>query len=503
MAKPKKIDKAAKTSKGISQSALDRFRVKASPKTLREFKPFSLPTPPPGVIPAANKLAMDQAHDSFFQYATGEQLWSEGIGFMGYSYLAQLSQRPEYRRIAETLARESTRKWIEFEASGDKNKTKKVKQLTGLVEKQGLRAATQLMVALDGYFGRAHLYADTGATDDPAVLQTPLVIDKRTIKKGSLKGFTVVEPMWTYPNDYNTIDALSPDFYRPRNWWVMGKLVHATRLATMVARPVPDLLKATYAFGGLALTQMAKPYVDEYLVTKKSVTDLVHMFSTKGLKTNLGDMLNGGAAQDADNRARCFEATADNRNMMLLDKDTEEFFNVSTPLTTLDVLTAQTMERLGFVCGYPMVVLLGISPAGLNASSEGEIRVWENFVHAFDEAVVRPIIQWAVEIIQISTWGEIDEDITFKFVKLHDTTEKEDAEIDKMEADADQVRIDSGVISPDEAREALAGQEHSRYSGLDLNSPAPEPPEDDLDTSPNQPDGKAQGPGANTGERRD
>jgi hypothetical protein len=44
--------------------------------------------------------------------------WTEGITFLGYAYLAELAQRPEYRMISETIATEMTRKWIEFTSTG-------------------------------------------------------------------------------------------------------------------------------------------------------------------------------------------------------------------------------------------------------------------------------------------------------------------------------------------------------------------------------------------------
>ncbi|MGF6605041.1 hypothetical protein P3T23_009802, partial [Paraburkholderia sp. GAS448] len=47
------------------------------------------------------------------------------------------------------------------------------------------------------------------------------------------------------------------------------------------------MLKPAYAFGCLSLSQIAKPYVDNWLRTRQSVSDLLHSFSTMVLKTNL------------------------------------------------------------------------------------------------------------------------------------------------------------------------------------------------------------------------
>ncbi|MGX8008917.1 hypothetical protein ACVDG8_007805 [Mesorhizobium sp. ORM8.1] len=54
---------------------------------------------------------------------------TEGITFLGYAYLTELAQRPEYRVIAETIASEITRKWIRFTANDGDDKTEKIKEL--------------------------------------------------------------------------------------------------------------------------------------------------------------------------------------------------------------------------------------------------------------------------------------------------------------------------------------------------------------------------------------
>ncbi|WP_163360700.1 anti-CBASS protein Acb1 family protein, partial [Klebsiella aerogenes] len=74
---------------------------------------------------------------------------------------------------------------------------------------------------------------------------------------------------------YNTTNPLAADWYKPALWYVQGRPVHATRLLTFVGREVPDLLKPAYSFGGLSMSQMAKPYVDNWLRTRASVADLI------------------------------------------------------------------------------------------------------------------------------------------------------------------------------------------------------------------------------------
>jgi hypothetical protein len=220
------------------------------------------------------------------------QVFAEGLEFLGYSYLTELAQRPEYRVISETPATEMTRKWIKLQAVGEEDKTEKIKAIEDEFTRLGVRDAFRKAAELDGFFGRAHIYVDTGATDDREELRTSIgngqdATSKAKIGKGSLKQLLVREPVWTYPSSYNSTDPLKPDWYKPSSWFVQGKEVHATRLLTFIGREVPDLLKPAYSFGGLSMSQMVKPYVDNWLRVRQSVSDLISTFSTSDIKTDL------------------------------------------------------------------------------------------------------------------------------------------------------------------------------------------------------------------------
>ena len=180
--------------------------------------------------------------------------------------------------------------------------------------------------------------------------------------------------------------------------------MHATRLLTFIGREVPDLLKPAYSFGGLSMSQMVKPYVDNWLRVRQSVSDLISTFSTSGIKTDLSQMLSAGGEQ-LFKRLVLFNSNRDNQGLMVLDKDTEEYFNVSTPLTTLDQLQAQAQEHMASVSRIPLVKLLGISPAGLNASSEGEIETFDDTINAGQEALIRPNLTRLLHFVQLNALG--------------------------------------------------------------------------------------------------
>lgn len=458
-------------------SAADLARVN---ERLRPFiaahDAFRPAAPPPGVVPAdAGRLAMDEdmAGWAASSVSTGWADWSGAISgqhFLGYPALALMAQQPEYRRMSEIFAKEMTRRWVKLVSTGEKDEARahKLRTLEAEMRRFKLEDIFRQIAEMDGFFGRGQIFIDMGTSR----VDAPLVVSPNTIRPGSVKGFRTLEPLWSYPNDYDTSDPLSEGFYRAKSWWVMGRKVDATRLLTFVGREVPDILKPTYSFGGLSLTQMAQPYVERWLRTVKSVSDLLHSFSVQGIKGNMAANMETGSldAESYINRAELFNRTRDNRGLMLLDKDTEEFFNVTTPLTTLDALQAQSQEQMAAVSGIPLVKLLGITPSGLNASSDGEIRVFYDWIKAQQQQLFSDNLTRILQILQLNVFGEIDEEIGFEFVPLWEMSEREVAEVRKMEADTEAVYITAGVIAPEEVRERLANSETSMFPNLDLDT---------------------------------
>jgi len=433
--------------------------------------------PLPNVVPDdAPKLALDSIspivnmptdYNPMVWFGDGD----DDLLWLGYPYLSMLAQRSEYRMIVDTYAREMTREWIELTTTGDDDKSERLADLADKFDRvYGARDLARQLIRTDGFFGRAHLNVRTKGDNDRE-RKTPLRRDSNKVGKGSLLGFTVIEPLWTYPATYNASEPLEFDFYRPQSWYVLGKEVHGSRLLTVVSRPVPDLLKPAYSFGGMSMTQLARPYVDNWLRSRQSGSDLLHSFSTLVLKTNMSDVLQGGASDMLSKRAQLFNTMRDNRNLLVLDKTEEEFDSVNTPINGVDKMVAQAQEQMASPAGMPLIVLFGMAPSGLNATADGELEVWAQRIAAEQEAVLRPTLQTMLELVQLSEYGEIDETISFRFNPLRELSALDESTIRKNDSDAAAALVMAGIIAPEDERTRLARSKNSIYNGIDLSTP--------------------------------
>lgn len=449
-----------------------------SEKTQAKFAP---PMLMPGVVPKGETaaIAMDEAMP-VYQYANS-YLRGEFSPFPGYPYLANLTTRAEYRQMAETLSTELTREWIKIKSKADDQGEEiadaaRIAELENAIRDFGLQGLIKKAAADDAYFGRAQIAIKIKGADD----KLPLVLSPKTVKKGALEGFSIVEALWTTPLAYNALNPTAPDFYKPRSWYMLGQEIHASRLLTIVTRPVPDMLKPAYNFGGMSLSQLAEPTVENWLRARQSISDVINNFSITILKTNMAQVLQGDCdGSDLFDRLDLFTRTRSNRGVMALDKEAEDLEQVNTPLSGLDALQAQALEHMCVVSRQPAVIQTGITPSGLNASSEGEIRVWYDWISALQNSFWREPVDTMIKLIMLNMWGEIDESLDFEFNPLWQLTAKEEAEVRKIDADTAVVYTQDGILSQEEVREKLSKDQNSGFSFIDADD-LPEPPEEDL-----------------------
>jgi phage-related protein (TIGR01555 family) len=453
----------------------------------RVHYPIRIPVIPKGVAPqgVTPQVAMDSepayecarlAMDAGPQFGSQFYAYSNIEGFPGYPYLMLLALRSEYRNMATALATELTRKWIKFNSTdteGESTKTK-ITEIEQKFTELGIQGIIRKAAEHDAFYGTGQVLINIKGAD----LKTPLIIDQRTVKKGSLIGFKNVDPIWTTPLMYNSLTPSSPNFYRPDSWWVMGEHWDESRVIVTVTREVPDIFKPAFNFSGMSLSQLAEPYVNNWLRTRQSVSDLINNFSVLVLKTAMDQVLTGG--DDGSNlfsRIKLFTATRSNKGVMVLDKDREELEQIAVPLGGLHELQSQALEQLCVVSREPATVLTGITPSGFGNVAEGEVRIWYDYIHAQQEAHWRGPIDKMFKIVQMSMYGEIDPEITFEFVPLYEMTEEQESTIRVNDSIRAGNLIDRGVIDAQEERERLARDPESGYQGIDISKEIAPPDE--------------------------
>lgn len=451
------------------------------PKTQEQYKPH---TPIDGVLPKGVKaaVAMD-ACNGIANFANTDPSFYGG--FIGYPILTMMAQGGDYRNVPETNALEMTREWgkVKINGDGEDSDSDKIQKITEEMERLDVRNLIRKHIENEGIFGMSHLLVKIKGQDNETNL--PLVYEN--VPKGSLEGFILIEPIHSTPAAFNASNPLAFDFYKVNNWFVQGVNVHQDRLLTLVTRPVPDLLKPAYNFGGVSLIQIMKPYVERFQRDTDSISDLISKFSLTALKTDMQQILSGGddGASQLLYRAQMLGQFRDNLNMLLMDQEGEELIQLNTPLSGLVDLWAKSQELMAMPSHTPLVKLTGITPSGLNASSDGEIRVYNDWISSLQYAFILPQMMKIIRLIQMSLFGEIDNNIVFEFNSLKQLDDVEQADVNLKKAQVAATLIEAGVLSQEDERTRISQDDMSGYGFIDPEQ-VPEVEEFDLEPNPEQ-----------------
>ncbi|QCE32869.1 DUF1073 domain-containing protein [Acetobacteraceae bacterium] len=486
------------------------------------YSPYKAPPGVRGKISShsSHKIVMDSALSTMPGFAdwAGENISSQnilksafedGLVFLGYPTLAEMANRPELRKPCHVIAREALREWISIQTTNSDaggNAQSRVKEMEQELLRLNVRSLLQKMAEQSLLYGVAHLWiaieGDLLNSDGQSI---PLAHTANGLAKDSLKELRLIEPIWMTPNSYRADNPLCPDYYRPEHWWVQGILVHHSRLLQMVPYEVSDLLKPAFNFGGLSLTQQLKPYAHNYLRIRNSVANIVANFSKLVLQTDMSanmsandeDMFGGMIdASGLTGRAKLLQALSEGQDTIIADKENEDIKIISTPLGGLDALQAQSQEAQAAIPGIPLVKLFGVTPKGLNASSEGEIRVFYDEIKSFQQANLRPILEKIFRLCQLNLWGEIDPSLSFEFLPLWQLDPQEKTALEKSKADIDALNIKNNIITPNEARERQQGEKGSIYGSINLSKPLLAPA--DPDTHKNEKEAPQNSPAPQT-----
>lgn len=378
-------------------------------------------------------------------------------GFIGYGRCQQLAQDSVMRLMIHTRTDEMVRRWIKLKCED----ADRAERLNREIERLHIRAKLQQAVALMGFMGGAYLYVDTG-TKKP---EDPLDWSAHGSEWGDGVTFRVIDPFFTAAQGFNATDPLADDFYKPSVILVMGKPVHRSRLIRLVENEVPQMLLPSYNFLGIPQSQLLEDYVRDFRDNREAANRLLKKFSSSTLKMNLSQWLySSGARSQVERRIANFIRWRNNDGVAVLDKDSEDFVQINTPLAGVDALLSQSLQFVVAVNRTNVVKTLGLSPAGFN-TGDSDIKTHNDMIAGLQEKVLREPIQRILQALTLAIWGDA-EPVAFDFNALNEDDERTVAETQKIRADVIAVYADRGIITPEEGREAVRQMEQGDLAGV-------------------------------------
>lgn len=504
----------------VSNAAVHRFQTMANlergqprPSSYSQiFQPAEL------VSRGRNSMAIDSclptiASQTSFLGPVDPSVLPFATKFIGYPALSMLRQNIIIQNAVATYAQEMTKKWVEVKGDdqGNDNKAARphsakaplpglgqpvekpvaspgagdsdqekgslaedAKRVAGYGKKWKAEALFRSIMEEVGFSGGCLVFIDNGDTN----LAAPMPLNKRGIPKGSIKGFRILEPMNCYALNYNASNPLSPDYFVPTHWMILNQKVHASRLLYFTQNNLPFLLKPAYNFFGVPIPQMILDYLYNFERSRDAAARLIRNYSKRIISTDMSAVLVSGLCEDGEvddamdvesifNRVRIMQLTEDNDGYLLLDKDREQFDQITTSLSGMMEMVSQQMELVALVLKIPVTKLFGTPPRGFNATGDAEKEDFANFISGMRKQILQDNVEKFYKIIQLSEAGYVVEELEYTWPDLREATEEQKANIRQLDAQTGSTLVQAGIIDAIEERQRLAATEDSGYQFID------------------------------------
>jgi phage-related protein (TIGR01555 family) len=390
-------------------------------------------------------------------------------------------------RIVDAPAEHMLRGWIDLKIQDEEAATPGVvaalpgvKPAAPSLELDGLEASTATLEKLkdlkaeaaflealvwEGVFGGSAILI---GADDGRPLEEPLDLDN----VADVRFLNVLDRRdlipWRWFSDPRAADYGEPELYQLAPSWRPGFrakgevqppppvfYVHASRL--IVFPGLRASRRAKMRNNGWGMPSLSRAYnaLRQFNANWSAVGNILQdasqgVFKIKGLI----DMIAAGAQEELLTRLELIDTGRSVARSLVIDAEDESFERKDTTMSGLPQILDQTSTRVAAAAKMPVTILMGRSPAGMNATGESDSRNWYDTLEVERTTKLLPRMTQLLRVIFRSklgpTKGREPKSWNVVFAPLWTPTPKEDAELKKLHADTDSVRIQSGVLTPEE-----------------------------------------------------
>lgn len=317
---------------------------------------------------------------------------------------------------------------------------------------------------------------------------TPL--RKQTIQKDQFKGLLVLDRWMIQPSLQDLVTEYGADLGMPKFYTVLAdaralvnQKIHYSRVLRLDGVELPYWQRIAENGWGQSVLERLWDRLIAFDSTTDGAAQLVYKahlrtYKVKGLRQIIGA---GGKAFDGliaqIDAIRRFQS---NEGLTLMDAE-DEFQTHQYSFTGLDNLLLQFGQQLSGAMDIPLVRLFGQSPAGLNATGEGDLRNYYDSIKQQQERKLRSAVEKVYDVLYRSTFGEEPPgNLTITFNPLWQVSDSEKATIANSVTDAVTKASDSGLIDRHTALKEL--RQSSGVTGVFTNIT-----DDDIKEAENEP----------------
>lgn len=418
-------------------------------------------------LPGAMDSAKDIAALSGLNITENQFAFFGSQGFIGYQTMAMLAQNWLIAKACAQPGVDAVRKGWQITADGTQALGPDVLDAIKRYDKR-MKITKQLQEYV--YFGRVFgirlLMADVISSDEK-YYEKPFNPDG--ITAGSYRGLTQIDPYWIAPVLISE-DANNPEsrhFYDPTYWTVQGRKIHRSHFVVFRGVPqVPDILKPTYRYGGVSVTQQI---FERVYAAERTANEAPMLAQTKRLTVLKTDVKKAMADQAAFDAAMSWwRDKMDSFGVKVIGLD-DEISQSETSLADLDSTIMSQYQLVAAIARVPVTKLLGTVPKGFNATGEYDEASYHEELESLQTNDLTDVLdRHYICLIRsaIEPKFNVRPDVSIVWNPLDSMTAKEQAEVNKIKAETGNALVQAGAIDGMDERARIAADPNSGYHAL-------------------------------------
>lgn len=392
-------------------------------------------------------------------------LWYASQGFIGYQVCAIIAQHWLIDKALTVPVEDAIRKgWTVTVNDGTEIDPKLLSKITQFDKRRNIKAQLLEFARFGRMFGIRVAMFKVDSTD-PKYYEYPFNLDGVT--PGSYRGIVQVDPYWCTP-ELSTFAATNPSsigFYEPTWWIVNGQRVHKSHLIIFKGPEVADVLKPSYLYGGISLTQLIYERVYAAERTANEAPMLALTKRAMVLYTNTATAL--ANENQFVGKLQKWVVYRDNYGVKVADKDGDKIEQYDTSLTDLDTTIAGQYNLVASVAKMPVTKLIGTSVKGMNATGEYDESSYHETLESIQSADLTPFLERHYLLAirsEIAPQAPFEVDVNWN--PLDTPTAAEQAQTNKTKAETGKILAEIGAIDGVDERRRVTADKESGYTGI-------------------------------------
>jgi phage-related protein (TIGR01555 family) len=274
-------------------------------------------------------------------------------------------------------------------------------------------------------------------------------VDPRSPKYGQVELYEV-----TFKADSS---ILAPTGVPARDVTTKGEYIHESRLIRVDGFRLPKRLRRDREGWGGSVLERCYRAVRDFNMSWKGASLLLQEFGLMLFQIEgLAQQVNAGNNEIVVNRARQIAIGKSTARAIVADAK-EKIERVSTEVGGLPEMLQQLAIRLAAESRYPVTLLMGQAPAGLNATGDSDTRNYYDFAKSAQKRQVTPILYTVAEMLMHARGQHEIPRFWIRYNPLWQLTQQEKADLMAKVATAHTAWVQAQILMPEEIAESTWG----------------------------------------------